>query len=249
MKWMLLAALVAACLLTGSAGLAEDAVRDAKLTQWKEPGNIVTFGHYEQDNNLDNGPEEIEWMVLDVQGDDVLLLSKYGLEVKQFNTRYVATTWETCSLRRWMNDEFLNTAFTEEEQSSILLTDVDNSPSQGHPRYQANSGNNTQDRIFALSWAEANRYLNVTYEDGNNVGARVAPTPYAKARGAWTKREYQTAEQLDGGRGWLRSPGRHPNRTSYVCHPGWVRDNQTTAGSPLFGYILARPALWVRLGS
>ena len=40
-------------------------------------GDIITFGHYEQDNNLDNGAEPIEWIVLDVQDGKALLLSKY----------------------------------------------------------------------------------------------------------------------------------------------------------------------------
>lgn len=45
----------------------------------------VTFGRYEQDNNLGNGPEPIEWIVLDSNNGEVLLLSKYGLDVKKYN--------------------------------------------------------------------------------------------------------------------------------------------------------------------
>ena len=51
-------------------------------------GSIVAFGRYEQDGNEENGPEEIEWVVLDVQDGKVLLLSKYGLEVKPYNTEH-----------------------------------------------------------------------------------------------------------------------------------------------------------------
>lgn len=218
---------------------------NAEINADIEVGDIVLFGHYEQDNNGKNGSEEIQWIVLDVNDGKALLLSLYGLDVKQFNEKYVPTTWETSSLRKWMNGAFLYNAFNDEEQARIVLTDVDNSQEQSHPRYQANSGKDTQDKIFALSYAEANKYLGVTYESKDNTAARVAPTPLALYNGAWVKSEFKTKDNEASGRWWLRSPGRHPNRTSYVCHPGYVRDNQTTAGSKLFGYILARPALWV----
>ncbi len=211
------------------------------------PGAVITFGRYEQDNDLENGPEAIEWIVLDVEDSKALLLSKYGLEVKQYNARYVATTWETCTIRKWLNGDFLQTAFTEEEQQAILITEVGNSPAQGHSRYQANSGNNTQDQIFLLSYQEANRYLDVTYEDRDNVKARVAPTAHAIAHHAWQAKGMKTEEGVDAGRWWLRSPGRHPNRACHIVGPGCVRDNQVTSGSRLFGYGLARPALWVTL--
>ena len=62
-------------------------------------GSIVTFGRYEQDGDKENGPEEIEWVLLDVQDGKALLLSKYGLEAKPYNTEYTDVTWETCTLR------------------------------------------------------------------------------------------------------------------------------------------------------
>ena len=247
---MIITLLAAVCLLVSGTVLEEGEApeRDAKLAPYKTVGSIVTFGHYEQDNHPENGPEEIEWIVLDVDGDKALLLSRFGLDVVQYNRKYVAVTWETCTLRKWMNETFLSAAFSDSEQSAILVTDVDNSPEQGHAKFQVrNSGNNTQDRIFALSWAEANRYLDVTYENANNMKARVAPTPYAIARGAWHKREWTTEEGLETARWWLRSPGRHPNRASYVHCAGTVRDNQVTAGSSYFGYPVARPALLLNL--
>ena len=207
----------------------------------------MTFGRYEQDNHEENGPEAIEWLVLDTDGSRSLLLSKYGLDVQPYNRKYVAITWENCTLRKWLNDQFINTAFTAEEQEAILLTDVDNSPEQGHRQYQANSGNNTQDKIFALSYAEAHKYLDVTYENKDNIKARVAPTAYALAKHAWTGKGRQTEEGLEAGRWWLRSPGRHPNRASHIYAYGAVRDNQVTAGSPLFGYPMVRPAFWLNL--
>ena len=146
-------------------------------------GDMILFGRYEQDNNLDNGTEPIEWLVLDVSedGKQALLISKYGLDVKQYNTSYEKKTWETCSLRTWLNTDtteeksFLSTAFTEDEQKKILTTAVDNSSSQGFDwttegaSTNPSGGNDTQDRIFLLSYAEANTYFGVTRKNTDNM--------------------------------------------------------------------------------
>ena len=49
-------------------------------------GSIITFGAYEQDNNTRNGKEPIEWQVLEIKGGRALLISKYGLDAKRYNT-------------------------------------------------------------------------------------------------------------------------------------------------------------------
>lgn len=173
------------------------------------PGDIITFGAYEQDNNPANGPESIEWVVLDYDKSNhrALLLSRYGLDARPYNTEYADITWETCTLRSWLNDEFLNNAFSKEEQSAILLTEVDNSSGQGYSEWNTSGGNNTQDRVFLLSYAEAYKYLDVTTENENNTGSRVAPTDYAMQNGAWTSDSYKTADGAAAGWWWLRSPG------------------------------------------
>jgi len=241
----LLTALLAMVLLCGVlTAQAED-----KLAPYKTVGSIVTFGRYEQDNQTENGPEAIEWIVLDVEGDKALLLSKYGLEPIQYHKKYVRITWENCTLRSWLNDTFLNTAFTPEEQTAVLLTEVDNSPAQCYGKWTTPSGNNTQDRVFLLSYAEANKYFDATWENGANEKSRAAMTPYAVARHAWTKREFQTEDGQDAGRWWLRSPGRHPNRAAYIYCSGVLRDSHVTSFDRMFGIAVARPAFWIDLNA
>ena len=215
-------------------------------------GSIVAFGRYEQDGNEENGPEEIEWVVLDVQDGKVLLLSKYGLEVKPYNTEHYNTdhtevTWETCTLRAWLNSVFLNKSFSTEEQSAILTTEVDNSGAQGYSKWNTSGGNNTQDKIFLLSYAEANRYLGVTFEDRNNTLSRVAPTDYAIKTGAWTSDSYQTADGKPAGWWWLRSPG-------YYLYPGSAAgvDYDGSIYSDVVCHVdstVVRPAFWLNLES
>ena len=209
-------------------------------------GDIITIGHYEQDNNTANGKEEIEWMVLDVNEKDnkALLLSKYGLDAIPYNSGYSGVTWETCTLREWLNNYFYDTAFTHAEQETILMTIVDNSKSQGCSGWSDIGGNNTQDKIFLLSYAEANQYLGVKYGNRNNTASRVSPTAYAKQRGAYTSSNYNTADGDRAGWWWLRSPG--PTRM--------IAARVSRDGSLLHYYVqndsgCVRPALWVNLES
>lgn len=141
-------------------------------------GQYVKFGMYRQTESPKNN-EPIEWQVLDRDGDNALLLSRSCLDVQGYNEE--ACTWETSWLRRWLNGEFLNTAFSAKEQTAILLTDVDNSAGQGNPKYSeehVDSGNNTQDKVFLLSYAEANKYLEVGSKT-NGEKARTSLTEYA----------------------------------------------------------------------
>lgn len=86
------------------------------ILPYEQDGYII-FGVYEQDGDLTNGPEPIEWEVLGTDSNGTLLVSRYILDCQPYNTEYVDVTWETCSLRAWLNDDFLNTAFTPFEQS------------------------------------------------------------------------------------------------------------------------------------
>lgn len=83
-------------------------------------GDIVTFRRYEQDNITSNGAEGIEWIVLEVQSDRILLLSRYGLDSERYHYRKESVNWDTCSLWDWLNDTFLYEAFTRSERKSIL---------------------------------------------------------------------------------------------------------------------------------
>ena len=74
-------------------------------------GDYVTFGHYEQDNNMSNDKEPIEWKVLEKKNGRILVLSKYGLDCQPYNEDRVNVYWEFCTLRRWLNSSFLELSF------------------------------------------------------------------------------------------------------------------------------------------
>ena len=210
------------------------------------PGDIVTLGSYPQGANGEVKP--IEWIVLEKQDNKALLISRYGLDAKPYNTEYTNITWENCTLRKWLNGEFLNKAFTAKEQTGILTTAVDNSAAQGYSDWSTSGGNNTQDKVFLLSFAEANKYFGVRYYEeagaGDNVKARVQPTAYAIAQGAWTNIDYKTESGEPAGFWWLRSPGGSRSYAAFVYAGG-------SLSSSYVDYVLhvVRPALWVDLKS
>ena len=82
-------------------------------------GDIIEFGSYEQDNDLSNGPEPIEWRVLEVSDGSALIVSQYALDARAYNKERVRITWAECTLRGWLNGEFYDTAFSVDRKSVV----------------------------------------------------------------------------------------------------------------------------------
>lgn len=208
-----------------------DTVKNASV------GDTITFGAYEQDNNTSNGKEAIEWTVLDKDGMSLLLISKQALDCQQYNTSYTDVTWESCSLRKWMNGTFLNKAFNAEEQAQIQNTTVS---ADKNPEYNTNPGNATTDKVFLLSINEVEKYFN------SDEARKCAPTAYAKAQGAYTSDIYKTASGAATCWWWLRSPGFNQLYAATVFIDGSVHYFGHTVN---YGNDAVRPALWINLDS
>jgi hypothetical protein len=125
---------------------------------------------------------------------------------------------------------------------------VDNSNSQGYSGWNTDGGNDTQDKIFLLSYAEAKRYFGVQHHSvsgsGNNTRSRVSPTAYAAARGAYTSSSDKTAKGKSAGWWWLRSPGYFRNSAAYVIDDGALSYFSVDSDN---GSV--RPAFWINLDS
>ena len=204
------------------------AILEPKLTSMKKAtiGTIVKYGTYEQDNKTANATEEIEWIVLDKQGTKLLLISRYALDCLPYNKDIKGVTWETCTLRTWLNGTFLNAAFSAAEQKKIVQTTVQN---PDNSRYKTKGGNDTQDRVFLLSIDEANKYF------ASNGARMCAGTAYAYAQGT---------DKANNGNcwWWLRSPGSDQDNAAYVSSGGYVGG---LGYSVDYDYIAVRPAFWI----
>ena len=196
-----------------------------------EIGSYVFFGTYEQDNNTTNGKEDVEWLVLAKEDNKVLLISRYGLDCQKYNIPPGNVTWETCSLRRWLNGTFLNAAFSEGERSIISSVRVS---ADKNPNHSTNPGNSTSDQVFILSITDANKYFS------SDSGRQCRGTAFCYAQGAAYKSDFGNCWW------WLRSPGFRSDIAAYVDPDGSVH---TTGDDVDTDDNAVRPALWINLGS
>ncbi len=230
-------------------------VNAASTQDFRTKGNIVTFGHYEQDNDAGNGAEKIEWIVLDYDEKDnkALLLSVYGLDTMPYNKTNVLVSWEESSIRKWLNDDFIKLSFTEKEKAAVLMTLVDNSSSQGsngwvNVGWENDSSENTQDQIFLLSYSEVHKYLKATIDNSDNLKSRAAPTIYAISQGAHVSIINKTDTGSSAGWWWLRSSG-YLIETYYKARYAEYIEDKGSVGRVSMYYRtgLVRPALWINV--
>ena len=158
---------------------------------------------------------DIFWRVLDVQDSKVLIISESTLETRAYHELGGEITWEHSTIRNYLNDEFLNSTFSTEEQRRIMETAVINDE---NPIYGTHGGNDTTDKIFLLSIDEAKEYF---AEDS----ARIAYG--ADGNLSWW---------------WLRSPGNSNHVAADVYIDGCIYDNNNTYIDDNSGI---RPALWL----
>ncbi len=189
------------------------------------PGSIVRFGNYQQQYRRVSGPEAIEWLVLeyDEELDRAMLLSRRIIDAQPYNKKNEPVTWAECDLRVWLNSVFMETAFTAREREAILLTKVDNSSAQGYPGYPTESGADTEDHVYLLSYAEVWHYFTDT------ESRRAQRTDWALYK-----------EMLGhADRYFLRSPGNYQNMSAVVFNDG------TLTGGQVMSVRGVRPVMWV----
>ena len=191
-----------------------------------DKGNLIEFGRYVQ--NADTA-SPISWRVLARKDKEMLLLSEFGLECKPYHDTDEAVTWETCSLRKWLNEDFLAAAFSEQERRKILTAVVKRNPGS-----DASAGSYVQDRIFLLSIQGAEKYL------ANPAERRGSATAYAVSHGV------RVADQFTKNcRWWLRSTGCSEYTASNILYGGTI---DTDGLNISFNHCAVRPAMWIRIG-
>ena len=150
---------------------------------------FIMIGEYEQDNNLENGKEPIEWAIIDNDNEILTLWSTCVLDKRQFHSQDGYTTWNNCSLRKWLNTDFYNTVFSKAEKMCILKTNLKTS-------YYDDDYNDrsfmTKDNVYILSREELNvYYLPPRFAYRKNGKAvyygKANETNYAKCSDYWTR--------------------------------------------------------------
>ena len=215
MKEVLAFALIVMLLLCGVA-LAEAGEASCEI------GSVYVFGAYEQDNNLTNGKEPIEWIIIGKRDDGgLVLMSKFALDATAYNTYRTDVTWETCTLRAWLNEDFYETAFSPDEKTKIAWVMIEN---EDNPIHATAGGRPTQDKVWLLSISEAvdlvvtDRVYSYFTDDDLRM---CAPTDYAIARHAYQSIAY-TVDGIGSCYWWLRSPGDSSEDAAYIDTGGSV---------------------------
>lgn len=230
-------------------GLSNPVTDSNGVTTW----DCVYFGNYYQSDATGNTKDPIKWRVLSVDGDDAFLMADQNLDAKPYNTSYVDVTWETCTLRSWLNgygasanveetdyssDNFLDTAFTAEERAAIRQTTVVN---EDNSHYGTEGGNDTTDRVYLLSIAEA---CNASY--GFNSTFDTNSKTRVSTNTAYTAGKSGMYSVGAAAYWWLRSPGGGSDGASEVWYDGYG----------IYGYgnvnllnVAVRPALHLNLSS
>jgi hypothetical protein len=202
-----------------------------------EVADIVTFGSAEQDNNITNGKEPIEWIVLAKEKDKALVISRYVLQNQPFNTKREETKWEDCSIRKWLNESFLESVFVSDEQDLILSSKVkDVVDLKGI--YDMTYDEETEDKIFLLNYDEAERFFSSEEE-------RKCTQVDGKTNSGWWLRSVDSRSSNTGST--LDLIGRIMSGTSdaakFVDEDGSIRtsmvDNDYNIG--------IRPVMWIKV--
>ncbi|MBR1866471.1 MAG: fibronectin type III domain-containing protein [Lachnospiraceae bacterium] len=207
--------------------------------------DTVYFGSYWQEDTNGDGVADrnddktpIRWRILSQDGDDAYVIADQVLDAKPYNEEYTDVTWETCTLRAWLNEEFYNNAFTAEEQRAVIEQTLVNADNEDD---DTEGGNDTTDKVYLASIADmgkedygfqSDRY----FYDQARIGTATA---YARSQGAYVNGEM-------GSWWWLRSPGDYAYCASDVYNDGYVYPNGDYVDDVSGG---VRPALHLNLSS
>ena len=197
--------------------------------------NLVTFGEYMQAE--DGTKEPILWSIIKKEEQRTLLLSKKGLKVMPYNDVCDQTAlWNTCSLKKFLCQEFYNESFSETEKEYIIDSKnkrADFFDGIGEEVVDSDSGNETE-RVFAITFDE---FLSLKEE--NKI---IELTDYAKKisgitedKCAWWLKNYNITKRKVAG------------KETMVCTACAV----TSKGKEFSNFqvdsqsIAVRPAIWV----
>ena len=226
--------------------------------------DCVWFGNYWQEDTNGDGKADkndakrpIKWRVLSVNGDDAFLVADKNLDVQRYNDTYTSVTWETCTMRSWLNgygagankegkdyssNNFLINAFSAGERLAIRTTNVVNNDNSEYGTY---GGNDTSDKVYLLSLDEVmNPGYGFTSNTNSTQTRKAVNTAYVAGGGEINSGVMYSAGSSDV---WLlRSPGggsdsaASVNSDCSVYRLGSHVDN---------GGVGVRPALHLKLSS
>ena len=166
------------------------------------------------------------------EGNRKLLLSRKAVAKRPYHDADEPVSWETCSLRAWLNGDFYRAAFNDYEKQRILKIPV---TADRNTYCNTDAGNSTDDHVFLLSLPEVNALLRRKLSAKRKCEADPADAPDADS-------DNKAADDT-GCVWWLRSPGSEKNEAACVNGDGQISNFGLPANTPT---IAVRPCIWVR---
>ena len=201
--------------------------------------------------------DPIEWDILSESNGKALIIANLILDSQDYypsnslssfshngGTGY-ASNYELSNIRKFLNDNFYNTAFNDLQKSLIKTTTVNNSVSSTACSTSDYACNDTNDKLFLLSYKELTTY----YTSRESKLAK--GSDYAKSQGLYfnaSSGNYQGYSKW-----WLRSPDDDAIFAQYVTVSGITED--VGSSGKIFYYdefvfrndYGIRPACWITL--
>ncbi len=191
--------------------------------------------------------EPIRWEVIYNSDGFALLLSEKGLDCQKFNEERCDITWSECTLRSWLNGEFLSSAFSKDEEKRIMTAELKN---YDNPYYETEGGEDTSDRIFLLALEDVVNLENISEAEYLKTGpidkddyrlesaGNCIPTDFSKAMGTYFS-ENDTSEW------WLRTHG-EDKHASTMYSDGYMDIDGAVVSSD---ELAIRPAIYINLSA
>ncbi len=196
-------------------------------------GDSVTLGSYYSANTTEKSA--LKWTVLKVEKHRALLIADKCIDHVPFEkTAYkvgTTITWETSSIREWLNNDFYNAAFSDDDKTQILNGGAEDTvaiTTKANILTDLGACADTYDKVFLPSADE----VEALFEDDSDRVSKA--TAYAMIRGA--RIEGNTASW------WLRTMGETYDRAAVVLHDGEI---SYTGYNVNFGSAAVRPCIWI----
>ena len=143
--------------------------------------------------------EPIKWLIVEESDGKATLVADLILDSQQYDYEanketYGNNNYAESTIRAWLNESFYNTAFNEMQQAIIQTTTIDNSAASTGYSSNQYACENTNDKIFLMSYAEAITWFTSSAE------RQKQGSDYAKSQGLWVGTSSGNRYY------WLRSP-------------------------------------------
>ena len=167
--------------------------------------NVVKFGKYDMSIGTSG---DIEWLVVDGNDTAYLLVSRYILDCKNYNDSDKEVIWNSSTLNQWLNNYFLNRAFSSDEIA--YMNSVGEFELMG------------KDKVGILSVAACEKYFG--REDINKRNYRLSAEATTFAKSNWEETiENANSEYHNCGSFYLSDNGTTDRKAAYVNPYGHIR--------------------------